>query len=141
MANELRRKFPFSSHRPAMPEWFEDMAMRMSPGEHMIRIEESEEDGVYQVRAELPGIDPDKDVSVTVEDGLLTIHAERIEEKKEKHRSEFRYGSFTRTVQLPAGASETEVTAGYEHGVLTVRAPIAAQSDKPARKIEITRTT
>ena len=59
------------------------------------------------VRAELPGVDPEKDIDVTVEDGVLTISAERREstEKKEdtSYRSEFRYGSFVRRLPVPRG--------------------------------------
>ncbi|MFI9271253.1 Hsp20/alpha crystallin family protein [Kitasatospora sp. NPDC052896] len=137
MAGDLLRRFPLTPHWPTLAEWFENMEFRMPSDEHMIRIEESQEEGMYQVRAELPGIDPDRDVNITVEDGVLTIHAERSEEKKEGNRSEFRYGSFTRSVQLPAGASEAEITATYDRGVLTVKAPMS-KMEKPSRKIEIT---
>ncbi|MEU8515072.1 Hsp20/alpha crystallin family protein [Kitasatospora sp. NPDC048722] len=124
---------------PPFAEWFEDfpMELRMPMGEHMIRVEESEEDGAYVVRAELPGIDPAKDVEITVAGGVLTVHAERSEEKKEKHRSEFRYGSFTRSIRLPEGVNEEDISATYDKGVLTVKAPIGAV-EKAARKIEIT---
>ena len=53
------------------------------------------------IRAELPGIDPAKDVDITVTDGQLTIKAERSEKKESKGRSEFSYGSFMRSVTLP----------------------------------------
>ncbi|MFD8478133.1 Hsp20/alpha crystallin family protein [Kitasatospora sp. NPDC059673] len=105
-------------------------------GEHVIRVEESEEDGTYVVRAELPGIDPAKDVEITFENGVLTVRAERSEEKKEKQRSEFRYGSFTRSIRLPEGVKEQEIAASYDNGVLTVKAPIG-EVEKPRRRIEI----
>ena len=78
------------------------------------------EDGHYVVRAEIPGIDPAKDVDITVRDGQLTIKAERTEKKETKGRSEFRYGSFTRSVTLPAGANEEDIKATYDKGILTV---------------------
>ena len=65
------------------------------------RVETYVKDNNYVVRAELPGLDPEKDIEITVEDRTLTIHAERSEEQQEAHRSEFRYGSFTRSVVLP----------------------------------------
>ena len=65
---------------------------------HLIRLEDEIEDGHYVVRAELPGIDPAKDVDITVRDGQLTIKAERSEKKETKGRSEFSYGSFVRSV-------------------------------------------
>ncbi|MBO1414086.1 Hsp20/alpha crystallin family protein [Streptomyces sp. FH025] len=140
MASELLRRFPFAPRWPSLPDLFEDfpLDLRVPEGEHVIRIEESETDGVYQLKAELPGVDPDKDITISVDDGVLTVRAERTEEKKEKHRSEFRYGSFTRSVRLPAGVREEDVTAAYDQGVLTVRAPIG-ETRKPARTIEITR--
>nr|WP_241195996.1 Hsp20/alpha crystallin family protein [Streptomyces sp. SID10362] len=76
------------------------------------------------MKTELPGIDPDKDVEIAVEDGLLTVRAERTEETKEKHRTEFRYGTFARSVRLPAGAQDDEATAEYEDGVLTITVPV-----------------
>ena len=78
------------------------------------------EDGHYVLRAELPGIDPDKDVDTTVRDGRLTIKAERTEKKETKGRSEFSYGSFARSVTLPAGADEDDIKATYDKGILTV---------------------
>ncbi|MGW2248730.1 Hsp20/alpha crystallin family protein [Kitasatospora sp. NPDC001660] len=139
MAGDLLRRFPFGYRWPSLPDLFEDFPadFRIPVGEHVIRIEESESDGVYQLRAELPGVDPDKDITISVADGVLTVQAERSEEKKDKQRSEFRYGSFTRSVRLPAGVREEDVTAAYDQGVLTVRAPIGEEK-KTARKIQIT---
>ncbi|MGW3045149.1 Hsp20/alpha crystallin family protein [Kitasatospora sp. NPDC001159] len=106
MAGELLHKHPH--WWPPFVEWFEDfpVELRTSPDEHIIRVEESQENGTYVVRAELPGIDPAKDVEITIEGGVLTVHAERTEDKKEKQRSEFRYGSFTCSVRLPDGVKE-----------------------------------
>ncbi|MGW3042866.1 Hsp20/alpha crystallin family protein [Kitasatospora sp. NPDC001159] len=138
MAGELLRR---RAHWwPSFPDLFEDFPfeLRMSPEEHVIRVEESEEDGAFVIKAELPGIDPDKDVEITVEGGVLTVHAERREERKEKHRSEFRYGSFTRSIRLPEGCEEGDITAGYDKGVLTVKAPLLKAEMKQPRRIEIT---
>ncbi|MEV8099058.1 Hsp20/alpha crystallin family protein [Kitasatospora sp. NPDC085879] len=136
MAGELLHRRP--SWWPMFSEWFEDFPMEMRTGmdPHVIRVEECEEDGAYVVRAELPGIDPDKDVEITVEGGVLTVHAERREEKRGKQRTEFRYGAFTRSVQLPEGAEEQEITATYDNGILTVKAPMG-QVERHPRKIEI----
>lgn len=98
---------------------------KLSAGTHAIRVEDFLDEDHYVVRAELPGIDPDKDVTVTVEDGLLTITAERREEKRDTKRSEFHYGSFSRTVTLPAGAREDSVAARYENGMLEVSVALA----------------
>jgi len=86
----------------------------------LMRLEDEIKDGRYEVRAEMPGIDPDKDVDVTVRDGQLTIKAERSEKKDFDGRSEFSYGSFVRTVSLPAGADQDDIKATYDKGILTV---------------------
>ncbi|MFJ5956423.1 Hsp20/alpha crystallin family protein [Paenarthrobacter sp. NPDC092416] len=97
------------------------------------------------VRAELPGIDPEKDAEITVFDGTLTIKAERQAKKEQKekegYRSEFRYGSFVRRVPLPDGVKEGDVTASYKDGVLEVRAPIPepAAPAAAAARIPITK--
>jgi HSP20 family protein len=87
---------------------------------------------------DLPGI-PEKDISVELEDGALTITAERarehtIEEGKYA-RFERRFGTFSRSIGLPQGVSEDAVSAEYEHGVLEVHVRKPEQP-KP-RKIEI----
>ena len=97
----------------------------------MIKVEEYAEDDRYVVRADLPGIDPEKDVRVSIEGDVLTIHGERREEQHAKHRSEVRFGSFTRSFTLPTGCRTDEVTASYEAGVLQVSLPIQASATPP----------
>lgn len=98
----------------------------------LMRLEDELKDGRYEVRAELPGIDPAKDVDITVRDGMLTIKAERTEKKKFDGRSEFAYGSFTRTVSLPAGANEDDIKATYDKGILSVS--VAVSTPTPTEK-------
>ncbi len=109
-----------------------------------LRVEEFTDDKTLVVRAELPDIDPDKDIELSVADGVLHIRAERHEksEHKEKngYRSEFRYGSFVRTLPLPLGVEEDDVTASYKDGVLEVRVPVPEETKSAATKVPITRT-
>ncbi len=93
------------------------------------RVEEMTKDNRYVIRAELPGLDPERDIEVTVEGRNLTIHAERRQEDSGPDRSEFRYGSLTRLVRLPARVDAKDVTARYERGVLEVSVP--AREEKP----------
>jgi HSP20 family protein len=86
----------------------------------LMRLEDEMKNGRYEVRAEIPGVDPAKDIDITVRDGQLTIKAERSEKKDFDGRSEFSYGSFVRTVSLPSGADENDVKATYDKGILTV---------------------
>ncbi|WP_341360430.1 Hsp20/alpha crystallin family protein [Georgenia sp. M64] len=107
-----------------------------------IRVEEHRDGDHVVVRAELPGVDPEKDIDVTVEDGILTIRAERREstEKKEdkSYRSEFRYGSFVRRLPVPRGVRTEDVSASYRDGVLEVRLP-APPEETPPRKVQVQR--
>jgi len=88
--------------------------------EPTIKVEDYFEDDRYVVRAELPGIDPVKDVEITYVDGTLRLSVVRSEEHKEKGRSEFHYGSFRRTILLPVGAREDTIAAKYQNGILEI---------------------
>jgi HSP20 family molecular chaperone IbpA len=139
MSTELRHR----QHAwPSFADWFDEFpfGLRSSAAEQMIRVEEYQESGTYTLKAELPGVDPDKDVDIVVDRGALTVHAQRSEQKKDNKHSEFRYGSFTRTVQLPQGVNEDDIKATYDKGVLTVTAPIG-EPEEGGKKIEITRET
>ncbi|MGH3463157.1 MAG: Hsp20/alpha crystallin family protein [Kribbellaceae bacterium] len=103
----------------------------------MMRVEAFEEDDQYVLRAELPGIDPDKDVEIAVEGGALTVRAERREEKKEGGRSEFHYGTFTRSMTLPAGANVDDVKATYIDGILEIRIAVPEVKKPEAKRISI----
>ncbi len=109
-----------------------------------IRVEQLVEGTTLVVRAELPGIDPEKDVEITLGDGFLEIRAERQEKKEQKdkgsYRSEFRYGSFVRRLPLPDNVQKDDVSASYKDGVLEVRAPIPEKAQaESVHKIPITR--
>ena len=103
----------------------------------LIRLEdEMTKDGRYEVRAEMPGVDPAKDVDITVHEGRLTIKAERAEKRESGGRSEFSYGSFERTVMLPQGANEDDIKASYDKGILTVSVGLS-EPKKTEKKIAI----
>jgi HSP20 family protein len=124
---------PWSRLDRLFDEWMRTMPMRRllgeAPGEDVIRVDEYRDDDTQVIRAELPGIDPDKDVDISVSGGMLRINAERrVEEKTEKKgytRHEMRYGSFTRTLPLAEGATEDDIEADYKDGVLEIRVPVA----------------
>ena len=100
--------------------WFGGM-----PVQPEILVEEYQEGERHIVRADLPGVDPDKDIDVTVDGDLLRIHGQRRAEEHDGFRTEIRYGSFERVLALPAGARAEDVTADYTDGVLTVSMPSA----------------
>ena len=102
-----------------------------------IRVEEFELDKNFVIRAEAPGIDPDKDVELSMSDGVLRLMVHRQKESRatdaRHYRSEFHYGSFTRLIVLPAGASEDDIKATYEGGILEVRVPLNGAQAKEKR--------
>jgi len=102
-----------------------------------IKVEDYLTDDHYTVRAERAGIDPEKDVEVTVGAGYLNIHAERYDQTQGKHRSEFRYGSFTRSLPLPPHVNEDDVTASYANGILTVAVGMHQEKKQALKKIEV----
>jgi len=121
---------------PLLGDWPRLRSM-FAEDDDLMRVENFTEGNEAVVRVEMPGVDPDKDVEIVVSDHSLRVHAERREESKIEgkgsYQSEFRYGSFTRVVPMPAGATEKDVKATYKDGILEVRVPIdraAAQATK-----------
>jgi HSP20 family protein len=115
------------------PDWFES---------GWLRIEETREGDTLIVKAEVPGVDPEKDVEITVTGDVLRIHAKR-EEKSEStksgtYRSEFRYGSFDRDIALPQGVDPATVEASYSDGILTIKVPVPAEKEETQRVIPVT---
>lgn len=112
-------------------------------GQEWLRVEEFHDGDMLVVRAELPDIDPDKDVEVISDDGVVRIHAHH--EQKSEHEqqrgyhSEFRYGEFEREIVLPAGASAKDVKATYKDGILEVRIPCPEHVEPAPTKIPISR--
>jgi HSP20 family protein len=130
--------------RMSLSDWFErwpEMFQRQWPesfrgipfGNEDFRMEQFvEEDGTFVVRGELPGLDVDKDVTITVDDNRLTIVGQREDRTEESangsYRSEFHYGSFQRSLLLPPGAKTDRVKATYTDGILEVRVPVDADT-------------
>ena len=126
---------------PMMPRWGWRLPDFMDwPDRRSLRIEESRSDDALTIRVEIPGIDPEKDVDITVRDGVLTIIAERREHKEHAaaggFRSEFRYGSFIRQVVLPADCAIDDIEATYESGILEVAVPMTEHTSE-AQHIEV----
>jgi HSP20 family protein len=91
------------------------------------------------VRVELPGIDPEKDVKVTLDEGVLSSKGERKEEKEVKeegyYRKESTYGTFERRIPMSVGIKDSDIKADYKDGVLEVVVTGAAKvQSKPATK-------
>lgn len=122
---------------PEILDWFDNPFAALRPQAQVVRFEEFTDNGRYVLRAELPGVDPDKDVEITVKDGVLTITGERREEERSEYRTEFRYGSFTRSITLPPGADHDDVKAAYENGILQVSVGLIEPEEPSTRHIAV----
>jgi len=123
-----------------MGGWFRSPAvLRREETAKMPAIDVSENEGAYLVKAELPGV-AREDLNVTINDGVLTINAERKEEKKDEKdgrviRQERYYGKFVRSLRLGSDIDEGRIEAEYENGVLNLSLPKTAEV-KP-RKVDV----
>jgi HSP20 family protein len=106
--------------------------------ELMPSMDVAETDKEIEITAELPGLE-EKDVQVNVADNVLSIKGEKKSEKEEKDKNyrmfERSYGSFSRTIELPAGTNPDTIKASLSDGVLkvTVSKPAPAQ----VKKVEV----
>jgi HSP20 family protein len=104
--------------------WVDDL-FRDGDWRRTFKVEESRDGDTIVVRAELPGVDPEKDVVVEVVDGELVIRAQRSEAHRSQgdhvYRSEIRYGSFTRSLPIPSDVDESTILASYKDGMLEIR--------------------
>ena len=127
---------------PDLFAWLEGPFVAARPvAAQAMRMEEYVANGRYVVRAELPGVDPAKDMEVSVAKGILTIRAERHEDLQGQHRSEFRYGTFSRHLPLPITADANDIKANYHWGILQVSIGLHdADVGKAGRRIPVQTT-
>ena len=136
MRDEMDRMF----HRFefGFPRWPTQMSREAALTVPEIDIRENA--NAIVVEAELPGVD-EKDVTVTLANGVLTIKGEKKHQKEEKgesyHVVERSYGAFERAVRLPDTVDDAKVEAKFENGVLRVTAAKRPEAIKAERKIEI----
>ena len=100
-------------------------------------LEVSETDKEVKVIAELPGLE-EKDVEVTLSDGVLAIKGEKKTETEDKDRlfSERYYGRFERRIPVE-DIEEDKVNASFRNGVLTVTLPRLPQAQRQAKRIPV----
>jgi HSP20 family protein len=103
-------------------------------------IELSETDDEIRVKAELPGMD-EKDIQLSLEEGMLSIRCERREEKEKKkrnyHLSEMSYGSYSRSIALPAKVDGEKADAKFKRGVLTLTLPKTEGAKAERKRIPV----
>jgi HSP20 family protein len=117
------------------PSPFRDTDDMMKPS-----VDVCEEDSQIIFEAELPGMS-EKDIEVTVREGVLTLRGEKKferEDAKADYRvSERSYGRFERSFRLPEGSDTDNISAEFERGVLTIRVPKKVEPEKVQKKIEV----
>jgi HSP20 family protein len=141
MTTELTEWRPFSDFaelRHRLDQAFRDLSEGAQHGGWGPSVDLVKKDGQLVLRADLPGIKPDE-VKIDVEGGVLTVsgeHREETEEEKEHYmRRERRYGSFSRSMVLPAGVQADDIEAKCEDGVLEVTIPAPKGEEK--QKVEV----
>ena len=138
---------PWASRRQEISRLFEDVfrdpffstrfpqTSRWSPA-----LDLSETDDSVVVKAELPGMDP-KDVEIQLDNDVLTIRGEKKEEKEEKtkdvHWVERSFGTFERSIRLPASVKGAEAKATFKSGLLCIELAKTEESKPKVLKIDI----
>jgi HSP20 family protein len=127
LQTEMNRLFNAAFEGPAGGN---TAARRWTPAMDLLETEDQ-----FVLRADLPGMS-ESDVSIELEDNVLTLSGERKAEHEEKregfYRMERAYGSFSRSLTLPKGIDPEAVSAAFDRGVLEVRVPKPEQR-KPRR--------
>jgi HSP20 family protein len=115
--------------------WTREKGLGIAPA-----VDVAEKDKEYEITAELPGMD-EKNIEVKLANNTLTIKGEKKEEKEEREKdyylSERRYGSFTRSFQVPEGVDTAKIEATFAKGVLTLKLPKTAEAQKSEKTISI----
>jgi HSP20 family protein len=139
LRSEMDRLFDsFMRGLPTFPSMFGPGGSRGFALSPSMDVKETNKEIV--VETELPGLD-EKDISLTVQNGVLTIQDEKKldydEEKENYHVMERRYGSFQRSLRLPDTVDDTKINAHFDNGVLKVTLPKRPELTREQRKIEI----
>jgi len=136
MREEMDKMFERFEH--GFPRW--PTLFRQGNGVVVPELDVRENSTSITVEAELPGVD-EKDVSVTLANGVLTIKGEKKQSREQKgedfYRSERSYGAFERSLRLPDTIDEAKVDAKFDKGVLTITAAKKPEAVKAERRIEI----
>ncbi|QFT91992.1 Spore protein SP21 [Roseovarius sp. THAF9] len=124
---------------PAFYEPFRHFGTRMAEWLSPASDAKADKD-TYRIQMELPGVE-EKDIELSIHDGIVTVKGEKSAEREEKGDtwffSERQFGSFSRTFRLPADADGDKVDAALKDGVLTITVPKTTPKAPEARKVSI----
>ena len=137
MRDEMDRMFERFEH--GFPRW--PSLLRQGHDTGMVpELDVRENTDSITIEAELPGVE-EKDVSVMLTNGILTIKGEKKQNKEETNENyylaERSYGAFERSLRLPETIDQAKIEAKFDKGVLKVKAAKKPEAVKAARKIEI----
>jgi HSP20 family protein len=140
-----------SLFEPGVSDSFETMLRRLRTPWHLekdlldemdVRVDVVEKEGVYKVRADLPGVKKEN-INVRIDGNIVQIDAETQDAKEFKEeggkvlRSERYYGSVSRTFSLAEDVDDSKATAKYSDGVLTLELPKKAPSASGSKRIAV----
>jgi HSP20 family protein len=104
------------------------------------RVDISESDNAFVIRAEIPGVEKD-DVKVSLDGGVLTLQGERQQQREQKgwrfHRVERSYGHFMRSFTLPDNVDEQHLKASFHNGMLEVELPKLEQASSQPVEVPV----
>jgi HSP20 family protein len=125
------RRWPFDIE----PAWHRLSSLKIVPA-----VDIAEKEKTFEICAELPGMQQ-RDVEVSIANGVLRIKGEKKEQVEEKKKdyylSERRYGSFERSFQVPDAVDVDRIEASFANGVLKMTLPKSAEAQKKEKKIEV----
>jgi len=134
------RRSPFDN---VFDTFFNDSRLPVATGNGSTwapHVDVTESDAAYAISAELPGLE-ERDIEVTVADGILTLKGEKnaVEEKKREnyYRQERAYGRFERSFRLPDEVQADKVEAQFKNGVLTVGLPKSEEAQSVVHRVQI----
>ena len=117
------------------------MRMDFESGSLDMRLDVTDVDGMYKVRADIPGVKKD-DISVRIDGNMVQIEAQAKEEKESREaggrmlRSERWHGTVSRAFTVSQDVDDTKATAKYEDGVLTLELPKKASAEHKRLEIQ-----
>ncbi|OZB19638.1 MAG: glutamyl-tRNA amidotransferase [Rhodobacterales bacterium 34-62-10] len=124
---------------PSLTEPFRNIGTRMA--DWLAPASDASTDGAaYRISMELPGVE-EKDIDVTVQEGMITVKGEKSSSREDKGDtwffSERQYGAFSRTFRVPADAQADKVEADLKDGVLTLSIPKKTPQEAKSTKVAI----
>ena len=121
--------------------WSPSASKEMAADFFSPRVDIKEKKGKYEITADLPGVS-NEDLSVTLDNGVLTIEASTEEEKTEEEdgkviRKERRSGKFMRSFNLGSDVKESDIKAKFKNGVLKLTVPTSEKQAAAPKRIDV----